>query len=122
MGMLGGAQQSSHVAFDAPAIYHPLEPPFIVNFKDRGRNRFLQVEVQVMTRDPKMIEHLNKHMPVIRNNLLLLFGSQTADGLQSTEGREKLRKAALEEIQKILNRETGHKGVEELYFTSFVMQ
>jgi flagellar FliL protein len=34
-----------------PAIYTPLEPPFVVNFPAGQGPRFLQVTVEVMTRD-----------------------------------------------------------------------
>src|SRR4051812_1231649 len=36
-----------------PAIYIAFDPPFVVNFEDKGVVRFLQVTVQAMTRDPK---------------------------------------------------------------------
>lgn len=119
-GALGG-----HAAKEEklPAIYQPLEPAFVVNFKDRGRTRFLQVEVQVMARDQKVIDELNKHMPVIRNDLLLLLSAQTAETLQSAEGKEALRQGSLDSINKFMEEQTGKKDViEALYFTSFVMQ
>ncbi|MDH5649760.1 MAG: flagellar basal body-associated FliL family protein [Gammaproteobacteria bacterium] len=104
------------------AIYLPLEPAFVVNFEGRGPARFLQITVEVMTRDPAMEEHIKKHMPVIRNNLVFLFGSQTYESVSTLEGKEKLRSGALAEVQKILEEEVGQAGVEALYFTSFVMQ
>ena len=128
MGMLNpgaGGGIAAHGAKDdkAPPIYHPLEPAFVVNFKDRGRNRFLQVEIQVMSRDQEMITELTKHMPVIRNNLLILLSSQSAENLQSQEGKETLRATALLEINRFMEEQTGEKDViEALYFTSFVMQ
>jgi len=125
MGMGGGgAGGGGHVKDDsAPAIYHALEPAFVVNFKERGRSRFLQVEVQVMSRDKQMIDELDKHTPVIRNNLLLLFSGQTAETLHSSEGKEQLRQSALAELNKILEAETGQvEAIEALYFTSFVTQ
>ena len=60
-----------------------------------------------MTRDQHMIEEVEKHMPVIRNNLLLLFSSQTAETLNSPEGKEQLRQQALDEINKVIEEETG---------------
>lgn len=129
MGMLGaGGAAGGHAAADShaknePAIYFPLEPAFVVNFKEGNRTRFLQVTMEVMARDPHMIEEIKKHMPLIRNNLLLLLGSQKAEDFQTSEGKEKVRTQALEEIKKILTEETGNiKNVEGLYFTSFVTQ
>ncbi|MDH5229310.1 MAG: flagellar basal body-associated FliL family protein [Gammaproteobacteria bacterium] len=121
MGMLS---QGGHapVAANAPAIYHPMEPAFIVNFKERGRTKYLQVQVELMTRDSQAIDDVIAHTPLLRNNLLLLLGSQTAEILHSPEGREELRKKALEEVQRILIEETGRQGIEALYFTSFITQ
>jgi len=106
----------------APAIYIPLDPAFVVNFADGGKAKFLQVSVEVMTRHSEVVEHVTTHMPVIRNNLVLLFSSQTYDSVSTLEGKEALREEALGVIQKILEEETGDPGVEAVYFTSFVMQ
>jgi flagellar FliL protein len=106
----------------APANYVSLEPPFVVNFEGNSAARFLQINVEVMSRKVEYAEHIKKHMPVIRNNLVLLFGSQTYDKVSTLKGKEELRQKALAEVQKILEEETGDAGVEALYFTSFVMQ
>lgn len=105
-----------------PATYVSLEPPFVVNFEGNAPAKFLQINVEVMTRKPEYAEHIKKHMPVIRNNLVLLFGSQTHDKVNTLKGKEELRQNALTEVQKILEEETGDAGIEALYFTSFVMQ
>jgi len=124
-GMLGGAsapQQNVDPHAHNPAIYFPLEPAFVVNFKDRGRTRFLQITMEVMARDPQIIEDIKAHMPLIRNNILLLLSNQQAEKLHSPEGKEEIRQSVLEEMIKILGEETGRIKVEGLYFTSFVTQ
>ena len=106
-----------------PAIYTAFDPPFVVNFQDKGVVRFLQVTVQVMTRDPKTAEMFKQHDPVIRNDLLLMLGNQSFETLSSLEGKEKLREEARHAIANIIKDEGGDaKNVEQLYFTSFVMQ
>ena len=50
------------------------------------------------------------------------FGNQNPETLNSREGKEKLRNETLAEIQKVMTEETGEKGVENVFFTSFVMQ
>jgi flagellar protein FliL len=106
-----------------PAIYVEFQPPFVVNFDAKGVMRFLQVSIQVMTRDHETSEMVKLHEPKIRNNMLLLLGSQTLDTISTTEAKEELRKKALETIAKIVEDEGGEgKKVEDLYFTSFVMQ
>jgi flagellar protein FliL len=104
------------------AVYMDFEQPFVVNFQDEGQLRYLQITVSVMTKNPKVVEELKRHMPLIRNNLVMLFSGQTREGIISREGKEKIRKEAEAEVQKILKEQTGNPGVKALYFTSFVMQ
>ncbi len=106
----------------AEAQYFSLDPPFIVNFSGKSRARFLQVSIEGMSRDVKVKEDITKHLPQVRNNLVLLLSGKTYDELNTTEGKAALRKQVLKEIQKVLEAETGREGVEDVYFTSFVMQ
>lgn len=103
--------------------YLSLDPPFVVNFESNPQEaRFLQVNVEVMARDPAALEDVKKHMPAIRNSLVLLLSSQNYKTLSTLEGKEKVRAAALSVIQQILTERTGKPGVEAVYFTGFVMQ
>ncbi len=106
----------------APAIYFPLRPPLIVAFSSRGRQRFLQAHITIMSRDQEAIEAVQLHMPMIRNNLTMLYGSQEYDALRGREGREFVRQKTIEEIQTILTQEIGRPGIENIYFTNYVMQ
>ncbi len=105
-----------------PAVYLSLEPPFVVNAEGQGSTHYLQVSMDVMARDPAVIESMKKHMPVIRNNLIMLLSSQKQAEVSTRDGKEKLRADALAEIQKVLKEQTGEPGVEAVYFTIFVMQ
>lgn len=106
----------------APALYHPMEPVFVVNLADPDGSKYLQVEVQLMTRDPDALAQLAQHAPRIRNRLLLLYGQQHSAGLRTRADKERLQKESLAEVQAILKSETGKPGVEAVYFTSFVTQ
>ena len=103
-------------------MYFPLDPAFVVNFKENGHTRFLQCTIEVMTRDPKIVEDIKANMPVIRNNFLMLLGNQKAEDLETTAGKEKIRAELLDTLKKFLAEETGRVKVEGLYFTSFVTQ
>jgi len=102
--------------------YLPLDPPFVVNFAGNQEARFLQVSIEVMARDPASLEDVKKHMPAIRNSLVLLLSSQDYKTLSTLDGKEKVRAAALTVIQQILQENTGKPGVDAVYFTGFVMQ
>lgn len=105
-----------------PAIYFDFKPPFIVNYQWNGRQRYVQVSLSVMTRKGAVVDALQKHMPLIRNNLLMTFSAQEFEMLRTPEGKEALRQLVLEELQKILTEEMGEPGVEQVLFTNFVMQ
>lgn len=102
--------------------YFPLDPPFVVNFGDESPARFLQVTLEVSSRREQSLENVQKHMPAIRHNIVFLLSSQDYEIVKTREGKEKLRADLLSEIQKILKNRTGHVGVDDIYFTSFVMQ
>ncbi|MCK9531584.1 MAG: flagellar basal body-associated FliL family protein [Gammaproteobacteria bacterium] len=104
-----------------PALYLPLRP-LVVNFSEKGPARFLQVELQVMARDQAVLSAVETHMPAIRNDILFLLGSQTYDTVSTREGKEALRLQILQAIQRILEQNQFVTGVENVYFTSFVMQ
>jgi flagellar protein FliL len=107
----------------APALYVALDPPFVVNFEADQQVRFLQVTAQLMSRDPATIEILKTNDPVVRNDLLLLFGGQKYSVISTREGKESLRTQTLAAVRKIVAAAGGKpEKVEAVYFTSFVMQ
>jgi flagellar basal body-associated protein FliL len=56
---------------------------------------------------------------------VLLLSRQVYEDLLSNEGKEKLRAEALAEVRAVLDKRAGKKsgkGVEDLYFSSLVMQ
>lgn len=107
----------------APAQYFALEPPFVVNLVgETGGARYLQVEVQLMTRDPQALAALQTHAPAIRARLLMLFSQVEPAQIADRAGKERLQAAALAEVQKVMEAETGKKVAEDLLFTSFVTQ
>ena len=105
-----------------PPHFLPLKP-FVVNFQGSQQARYLQVALQVMSRDPKTLTLIQQNDPVVRNNLLLLLGSQQAATLTTEAGKQQLRAAVLAAIRKVVADAGGHpKRVAAIYFTSFVMQ
>lgn len=104
------------------AQYKTIEPAFVVNIQDGVRFRFLQVEVDVMTRDATAIARLGKVMPRVKSELTMLFGSLQRENVQTVDGQKALQAQALEVINNILKEETGSSGIAAVYFTKFVVQ
>ena len=105
-------------------IYHTLDSGLVVNFRNdgRARARYLQVGIEVMSRDPGAIAALQTHNAVIRNNLIMLFSDKSFEELSSREGKENLQREALAEVQRVMQLHHGSPAVESLYFTGFLMQ
>lgn len=107
----------------AAAIYVGFEPPFVVNFPADSPVKFLQLSVQIMTREAGVEHEIKANDPAIRDALLNLFSQQTADKLATPSGKEELRTQALDAVRGVIKAEGGEADkVEAVYFTSFVMQ
>ncbi len=104
------------------AIYMDIKPEFVINFADKaGHSKYLKCELSVMTKDPEIDKAVEKHMPAIRNALVLLLSRQIYEDLMPNEGKEKLRAEALAAVQAVLQAQVGKPGVEDLFFSNFVM-
>lgn len=118
------AGETEDVAAKAPepAIYVTLDPPFTVNLKGESRAKYLQIAMQVLTRDPAVEQAIKTHGPVIRNNLVLLLGDKTSQDLADRKGKERLQQEIVNSIRGVIKEATGKSGVEDVLFTTFVMQ
>lgn len=106
-----------------PPLYLALDPAFVVNFQADQLVRFLQVSVEVMSRDQKTLDLLKANDPVLRNDLLMLLGNQKYSVISTPAGKEQLRAEALAAVRKDLAQAGGDPNkLEAVYFTSFVMQ
>jgi flagellar FliL protein len=110
-------------AHKAAPLYYKFDPAFVVNFGTPGNVRYLQIMIEAMSRDAKVIDELKVVEPAIRNDLMLLFSSQQYEDLLTQEGKEKLRKSTLDSVRKALAAEGGNPdSLESVYFTSLVIQ
>lgn len=114
--------ESDEEAVESVAIYHPLEPDFIINFPKGQSAKLFQVGITVLAKSEAAVEALKQHSPMIRNNLLMLLNGQEPDALRKREGKEALQASVLAEIKKIVDKQADGKEIEEVFFTGFVMQ
>ncbi|PCK09803.1 MAG: flagellar basal body rod protein [Alteromonadaceae bacterium] len=107
------------------AIYLPIKPQFVVNYGGKGRLKYLKVEVSVRLANVRAASAVRRHLPFVRNNILMLFASQTNESVSSQEGKNMIRIKALEEIRKIIAEEEDDvlpEDVVDVFFTSFIVQ
>ncbi|OOZ37230.1 flagellar basal body-associated FliL family protein [Solemya velesiana gill symbiont] len=106
----------------APLIYHPVSPEFVVNLPPGGKVKMMQVELQLVTRSQETIDFLKHNDPMVRHNLLDLFGSQDGEKLKSCEAKQQLQSDVMKKLNEIIKEQEGPGEVEAVYFTAFVTQ
>jgi flagellar FliL protein len=104
------------------ALYVAMPRPFIFNVPGRGRDRLVQIKVQLMVRGTDNEAAAKTHIPSIEGALLKVFSTSNADELVTREGKEELRERSVDAVQAKLQEVTGKVVVEKVLFTGFVMQ
>jgi flagellar FliL protein len=105
-----------------PALYTALDPPFVVSFDQEDGARYVQLTLQAMARSEKTIAAVKQHAPAIRNSVLFKLSGYELEVLNTQDGKEQLRKDLLVAANEILSKNDVESGIEELYFTSLVVQ
>jgi flagellar protein FliL len=105
-----------------PAVYAALDPPFVVSFDDDSGARYVQLTLQAMARSEETIEAVKLHAPAIRNSVLFKLSGYQLATLNTQAGKEQLRHELLDAANEILAKNEVEHGIEELYFTSLVVQ
>jgi len=115
-------EESETVVPILPPIYENLDPPFVVNLKQGGQSRYLQVGIALMGRHGEELSALKTHLPLLRSRLLMLFSGQDLATLTTAEGKEQLRQQATEAVQEVAQQVLGMPVVEQVLFTTLVVQ
>lgn len=103
--------------------YIPLTPPFVVNIKEEKNAHFLQVTTEIKISNPELSAEIELHTPAIRHAMNMLLSTQLPTEIRTLEGKEALREEALAAIQEALEEVSADPElVEQVYFTSFVIQ
>lgn len=107
----------------AAPVYVELRPAFVINLADTDTSRFLQLEVDLMSRLVDAPLFIEQHMPAIRHQVVMELSSRGYSDLRSLEGKQLALDSIRDRINLILLDNTDQVDViEEVYFSSFVMQ
>lgn len=106
------------------ALYVAMPRPFVFNVPSgSGRDRLVQIKVQLLVRGSDNEELVKTHIPLIEGTLLQTFSTSNADDLVTEAGKIELREQAVTEVKKALQEnDIGSNVVERVLFTGFVMQ
>jgi len=104
------------------AFYVGMPRPFVFNVSGYGRDRLVQIKVQLLVRGSDQDTTARKHVPLIEDTLLTVFSASNAEKLATYLGKQELRREALEAVQQALEPIVGKPVVEQVLFIGFVMQ
>jgi flagellar protein FliL len=95
--------------------------PFLVNLADKEASRYVKTSIRLLVASKESAETIAKGetlMPRMRDTILTLLSTKTAEEMTSNEGKEKLKEQILEKVNEYLPEE----GAEDVFFTDFVVQ
>ena len=128
--LMAQAKSAEKAEAEGPGFeYIEMTPTFVVNFGTTGRIGYLQTDVTLRV-SAQAAAAVERHMPALRHELIMLLSSQSAETLQAPEQREALRLAALASRaqgdrggrRQPAGRRPAETGVQDLLFTSFILQ
>lgn len=126
LALLLPAAAMAEEAKDGPpkAAYISLAPPFVGNYALDGgpRLRVYKADVALRVTGDEAAKTVQRHEPLIRNQLVALFAQQTVDSMSNVEAKEHLRQEALRQVQQVIEAEEGKPIVEDLLFNNLIVQ
>lgn len=125
LGGLPGAATAKAAAKDDASPgkldYVELDNAFTSNLIDTGR--YLQLRIAVSTTGgPTVTAALVKHKLAIISSVLAVLGDMGETDIANRAAKDKLRTQVRTAINDVLRRKAGTAGVDEVYFTSLVVQ
>ncbi len=103
------------------ASYYPIEQTFTSNLRDS--DGFVQIGLGVSTYyDQKVLDNLKANDMPIRSAVLMTLADQQAATITSPEGKKALQQSLKKAINEVLVNREGFGGIDNVYFTSFIIQ
>lgn len=103
------------------ATYYQIPAPFTSNMADS--DAFAQISIAVSTYyDKRVIDAVQTHELAIRSAILLMLAQEQELDLSTPAGKERLQAKLVKIINSVLKDRTGYGGVDNVYFTNFVIQ
>jgi len=102
-------------------LYVPLKPAIITNYQSK-RLSYVKADITLQVRGNPTAEAIDRHLPSIRHNLVMLFSRQEEDNLATMEGKTKLKEDSLTEVVSALEAEGEPTDIDAILFTSFIVE
>ena len=82
----------------------------------------MQTEMQLLVADAKVGDKINARLPEVRDAMIRLLSSKTAEELSQQEGKDVLAGEIQKQINQILGVKGKLKGVKKVLFGAFIIQ
>tara|TARA_R110001592_G_scaffold86031_1_gene254036 strand:+ start:43106 stop:43489 length:384 start_codon:yes stop_codon:yes gene_type:complete len=125
LALLNAPVNAEEEAEPAPkAQYFSLKPSFVANFGDTSAKRlkFIKVDASVRAFSDDAIAAVFDHNSLVRHQIVMALSAQSEESLATSESQEALRQDILAKVKAALKEETGKEQIDDLLFTSFVVQ
>lgn len=103
-------------------MYVDVSPAFVVNLGNTAPSHYLKAEIQLVVNGEDEADRIRYHIAPIRHELVMLLSSKTKEELQSAEAREALQTQALANMNEHIDKLEKKLQVEEVLFTTFIVQ
>jgi flagellar FliL protein len=101
--------------------YHQLEREFLVNLS--GSKKVMSVQIAIMTHyDERVITNVKKHEFALRSVVMDVMRQTTEADLAKPEFRKELAVKIRDAVNSLIEKYEDFGGVEEVHFTSFIVQ
>ena len=123
-GKEGGPPKLNKKSPDSPRFeytYNQLEREFLVNLA--GSRKVMSVQIAVMTRyDDRVVENIKKHEFALRSVIMDAMRMTGEADLAKPDFRKDLAAKIRDAMNTLLEKYEDFGGIEEIYFTSFIVQ
>lgn len=117
----GGGDHEAPAAAAAPVEYVEIDNAFTSNLVDTGR--YLQVRLSVSTTGgPAVVAAITRHKPALISTVLAVLGESAENDVADRPAKDKLRARLLTAINEVLKAKGEPSGIDEVFFTSLVVQ
>ncbi|ABE50239.1 MULTISPECIES: flagellar basal body-associated protein FliL [Methylobacillus] len=95
---------------------------FTVNLQPDPDDQYLQVDLTVQVEDQAQADIIKKHMPSVRNRILILLSSKKSSELLNIDGKKALASEIIAQLSEPFSPGAKPQAVSDVFFTSFVIQ
>lgn len=120
--IMGSSDEKPSVVLDKKPSFFPLDE-IIIGLKQPGNARFMQLEMSLMSHDPRMEDQVEELDTVIRNTLLQYFsGREQTDVRSEIANIETLQESLKKELIKAAENYKSELSVDRVLLTNIIIQ